>query len=165
MPVQPEGVIGVAERGEFTDEKSVETTIASLLEQAGLHLLDFSASRHAGGVRVKAVVYAPGGTGTDECAKAHRLILPQIQLGYGVQKVDIEVSSPGIDRIIRSEREWKAFVGKGIRILARDSDDWFSGTLETYESGQIRIKCKEGVRALEISSVAKARLDSSYKGD
>lgn len=136
-----------------------------MLENSGLKLLEFSAARHHGGIRVKAVVYAPEGTGTDECAKAHRLILPQIQLAYEVQKVDIEVSSPGIDRIIKSELEWKAFVGKRVKVLPKNEDEWISGALESYEPGRIHLVTRKGALALDISSIAKARLDSLHKGD
>jgi ribosome maturation factor RimP len=147
------------------DDKDLEAGIETMLGNIGLHLLEFSLSRHKGSIKVKAVVYSPEGTGTDECAKAYRLILPQVQLAFEAQNPDIEISSPGIDRIIKSEKEWKAFVGTNVKILKHDRDEWISGALTGYSDGKIEFSGKEGPVAIEISSIAKARLDSSHKGE
>ena len=152
-------------RGGVADDKDVEPGIEAILGNAGLHLLEFSLSRHKGSIKVKAVVYSPSGTGTDECAKAHRLILPQIQLAYDAQNPEIEISSPGIDRIIKSEKEWKAFVGKAVRILLHDREEWAEGKLMSYSDGKIEFSSREGSATIDISSIAKARLDSSHKGE
>ena len=149
----------------MADDKDLEAGIETMLGNVGLHLLEFSLSRHKGSIKVKAVVYSPLGTGTDECAKAYRLILPQVQLAFEAHNPDIEISSPGIDRIIKSEREWKAFVGTTIKILTHDRDEWISGALTGYSDGKIEFSGKEGPVAIEISSIAKARLDSSHKGE
>ena len=82
----------------MVEDREVEDRIGSILEKAGLFLLEFGLARHRGGLRVKAVIYSPQGTGTEECTKAYRLILPQIQTLLGVQDPDMEISSPGIDR-------------------------------------------------------------------
>jgi ribosome maturation factor RimP len=149
----------------MAEEKDFESSIETLLAKIGLSLLEFSVSRHKGSVAVKAVVYASSGTGTEECAKAYRLILPQVQLVYGTQNPTIEVSSPGIDRIIKHPREWKAFLGKRVKILLAHSDDWISGTLKTMEEGKVSIEGAQGLEVIELASIQKARLDASGKGE
>lgn len=149
----------------MTDEKDLESEIEKILGGAGLSLLEFSVSRHRGNVKVKAVVYSPSGTGTDECTKAYRLILPQVQLILNVQTPDIEVSSPGIDRIIRSAKEWKAFVGQAVKILMKDRNEWTAGRLTGFVDDRIEFIGPEGPVTIEVSSIAKARLDSSHKGE
>lgn len=146
------------------DEAKVLENIEAALTGAGLRLIEFSVGKTRGGLKVKAVVYSPEGTGTDECAKAYRLILPQIQLGYDAANPDMEISSPGIDRILRSGREWKAFVGQAIRILPKGESEWRQCTLLSYDGKSIEISDREGRKTIEISGIAKARLDSSHKG-
>jgi ribosome maturation factor RimP len=147
------------------DDKDLEAGIETILGNAGLHLLEFALSRHRGGVKVKAVIYSPSGTGTDECVKAYRLILPQIQLSTGAQNPDIEISSPGIDRSIKTEREWKAFTGRAIKILLHGREEWMTGRLSGYSDGVIEFSGSEGHLDIQVSSIAKARLDSLYKGE
>lgn len=149
----------------MAEDRDIESEIEAILGNAGLHLLEFSLSRHKGNVKVKAVIYSPNGTGTDECAKATRLIIPQVQLAFGAQEPDIEISSPGIDRILKTERDWKVFVGKAVKILLHGEDDWIAGKLAGYADGSIEFSGPGGVATIALSSIAKARLDSSHKGE
>ncbi len=153
----------------MTDDKNFEAGIEALLADSGLQLLEFALSRHRGNVKVKAVIYSPSGTGTDECTKAYRLMLPEIQLSLGAQNPDIEISSPGIDRIIRSPREWKAFTGKPIKFLLSGEDEWRQAILERFDGDTITCRERQARDSQSIviatASIAKARLDSTYKGE
>ncbi|MDX9828305.1 MAG: hypothetical protein RBT73_11235 [Spirochaetia bacterium] len=149
----------------MAEDRDVEDKIGSILEKAGLFLLEFGLSRQRGGLKVKAVIYSPQGTGTEECTKAYRLMLPQIQTLLGVQDPEMEISSPGIDRIIRGEREWKAFAGKAVKMLLKSSSEWVSGRLLSYSEGKIEFQQGAERALIDISSIAKARLDSMPKGE
>ncbi|MEN6476747.1 MAG: hypothetical protein ABFC75_02010 [Rectinema sp.] len=147
------------------DQERLKADIESTLEGAGLRLLEFSLSRPRGEVRVRAVVYSPKGTGTKECAKATRLMLPRLQILLGVQDADIEVSSPGIDRILKSEPEWYAFVGRALRVLMKDEEVWREGRLEAAAQGRGRLIQADGPFDFDIAAVMKARLDSTKEGE
>jgi len=147
------------------DDKELESQVEELLGKAGLHLLEFSLSKHRGSLTAKAVIYSPSGTGTDECVRASRLILSQIQVSRDVQNPSIEVSSPGIDRILRSEKDWKAFTGSYIKLIIKDSEEWVSGKLASLGEDFIVFEGREGPATIQRSSIAKARLDSTHKGE
>jgi len=147
------------------DDKDIGPQIEELLAKAGLYVLDLNISRRGDSLTAKAVVYSPSGTGTDECVKASRLILSQIQVSCDIQNPFIEVSSPGIDRIFRSDRDWKAFVGRNIKLLVKDQEEWVLGKLASFGADVIVVEGKEGSITIERSSIAKARLDSTHKGE
>lgn len=147
------------------NEKNIEAEIAELLSGAGLQLLEFSLGRQKGTIKVKAVIYSPKGTGTDECTKAYRLILPRIQLATNNQNPDIEVASPGIDRLIKTKREWQAFIGNAVKILEKDQTEWVSGILKSASDTAVVLGNKQGSKTFEYTAIVKARLDSSYKGE
>jgi len=136
-----------------------------LLAGAGLSLVELSASRRGTTATVRATVYAPAGTGTKECAVAHRLAYPRLQVLLGTENVMLEVASPGIDRAIRTAREWRVFAGKGVRILLKEGGEWIRGTIAGSDGVRAVIESRDGSRAIELASVAKARLDSSQEGD
>ncbi len=136
-----------------------------LLAGAGLTLVELSLGRHRGSVQVHAVVYAASGTGTAECSKAHRLIYPRLQLLLGVEDPFLEVASPGIDRSIRSSKEWSLFMGKGVRVLPRESAEWIRGRIAAAGSDGVTIATPAGDTAFAFADIAKARLDSSQEGD
>lgn len=147
------------------EQDQLHAEIEAALGGAGLSLLEFALSRPRGGVKVKAVVYSPKGTGTDECAKATRLMLPRIQMILGIQEADIEVSSPGIDRIFKSDRDWNAFVGKAVKVLMKGEDVWREGRLDEVSGGRAKIYSRGGRFEFEIAAAAKARLDSTKEGE
>ena len=147
------------------DDANLVSGIERLLESSGIQVLELSISRHRAGVKAKAVIFVSAGTGTDDCAAATRLIRPQIQVALGVQDPEIEVSSPGIDRVFKSSRDWKAFVGERIKYLMKGESEWKSGVLEAFDGKIARISEPKGKSAVDILSVAKARLDASREGE
>jgi ribosome maturation factor RimP len=141
------------------------TELEPLLSEAGLVLVDLSVSRRGGSVQVRMTVYSPRGTGTDECAKAHRIAYQRAVEVLAHPDPSLEVASPGIDRVLRSTREWSIFKGKGARVLLRDEEEWIRGRIESVEGGTATLACTDGFRVIELEAVSKARLDSSQEGD
>jgi ribosome maturation factor RimP len=136
-----------------------------LLLEAGLSLVELSSSRHGGSATVRMTVYSPKGTGTDECGKAHRIAYPVAQAILAPGEPSLEVSSPGIDRILRSAREWEIFKGKDVRVLLRGETEWIRGRIASVDGASASLDCKGDVRVIELEAVSKARLDSSREGD
>jgi ribosome maturation factor RimP len=141
------------------------TELEPLLSEAGLTLVDLNVSRKGGAAQVRMTVYAPKGTGTDECGKAHRISYMKASEILGTPSLSLEVASPGIDRILRAPREWAIFRGKGVRVLLHGETEWLLGRIESVEGGNIGLACAGGLRVIGLEAVSKARLDSSREGD
>jgi ribosome maturation factor RimP len=147
------------------DDAALVSEIEHVIEGAGMRVLELVISTHRGNVKTKAVIYVPAGTGTAECAAASRLILPRLQIALGVQDPEIEVSSPGIDRTFHSSRDWETFTGKRLRYLVKGENEWRFGTLQRYANRIASISGLQGPIDIDISTIAKARLDSSHEGE
>jgi ribosome maturation factor RimP len=136
-----------------------------LLAEAGLVLVDLIVSRHHGSAQVRMTVYSPKGTGTNECAKAHRIAYPEAQAFLAHPDPSLEVASPGIDRVLRSAREWAIFKGKGVSVLLRGEQEWLRGRIAGVDGESVSLACADGPRVIGLEAVSKARLDSSQEGD
>jgi ribosome maturation factor RimP len=136
-----------------------------LLSEAGLSLVDLSVSRHGGSPEVRMTVYTSKGTGTNECAKASRIAYPEVVAVLGHPDPSLEVASPGIDRALRSVREWTIFKGKGVRVLLHGETEWLQGRIGGVEGEAVNLACPGGTRLVRFEEVSKARLDSSQGGD
>jgi ribosome maturation factor RimP len=136
-----------------------------LLLKAGLVLVDLAVSRRRGSTQVKMTVYSPKGTGTNECAAAHRIAYPEAQAILGDPEPSLEVASPGIDRVLRSAREWAIFKGKDVSVLLHGEQERIRGRIEAVDGQTVRLACAEGPRVMGLEAVAKAKLDSSQGGD
>jgi ribosome maturation factor RimP len=149
----------------MTEGERLSAVLEPLLKEAGLILIDLSVSRRGGAAQVRMTVYSPKGTGTDECAKAHRIAYPVAVELLAHPDPSFEVASPGIDRVLGSPREWAIFRGKGVRVLLHGEADWIAGRIDSVEGGTASLACRNGTRIIEFESVIKARLDPAQEGD
>jgi ribosome maturation factor RimP len=108
-------------------------------------------------------VYKSGGLGIDDCSRAHRALLPRLELAFPGQDLYIEVSSPGIDRLIKDGAEFAHYMGRGVRCYRTDISDWSAGILEAADEDGIVLKGKEETMRLNYEIIAKAKLDSSQE--
>jgi ribosome maturation factor RimP len=119
-------------------------------------------SRHRGSVQVRAVIYNGGRVGTEDCSRVHRAITPRLELAFEQQDVYLEVSSPGIDRLIKDGAEFRHYIGKVVRCYRTDISDWTIGVLESADENEIVIKTNEEAVRLGFDIIAKAKLDGAY---
>jgi len=156
----------------YTGKDAENEEIASLRGQieevlGGLRfdLLELTVSRHRGSVQVRVVIYNGSSISTDDCSKVHRAIMPRLDLVFGGQDIYLEVSSPGIDRLIKDGSEFAHYKGRGVRCYRTDISDWTAGVLQSADERGIVIKTDEGALRLEFDIIAKARLADKVGAD
>jgi ribosome maturation factor RimP len=136
-----------------------------ILRGLGLELLELTVNRRKGSVQVRVVLYKPGRLGTDDCSRAHRALLPRLELAFPDLPLFVEVSSPGIDRLIKDGGEFGHYTGRGLRCYCADISDWRTGVLASSDETGIELKGKEGIMRLDYSIIAKAKLDPAVPLD
>ena len=99
------------------DERAsrIEEVVAPVLRDHGLELvdLDWRGRRPRGVLRV--FVDKPGGVGIADCVRVSRELGDVLDASVLVSEgYDLEVSSPGLDRQLRKEREFRWAVGKRV---------------------------------------------------
>jgi ribosome maturation factor RimP len=139
--------------------------LESLLAGAGIVLVELSLSRRHGSAQTRAVVYSATGTGIAECSKAHRLIYPRLQIMLGIEDPYLEVTSPGIDRVLRSNREWEIFRGREVRVFLKDDNEPTRGRIVSSDAERVVLAAPEGEITIARAEIAKARLDYPGEGD
>ena len=136
---------------------SLETVIKGL----GFCLIELTVSQHRGSVQVRVVILSqkPGGNiGTEDCSKVHRAITPRLELTFPESDIYLEVSSPGVDRLIKCGAEFTHYIGREVRCYRTDISDWTAGVLQAVDENGIVVYTKEGNVRLEFGIIAKARL-------
>ena len=137
----------------------IEEVIQPVLEDRGLELvdLDWRGSRPRGILKV--FVDKPGGVRVEDCEGASREmgdlldVAGLIEGGY-----DLEVSSPGLDRLLRREREFRWAIGKPVRCWTAGGHE-FWGRLADVQVDRLVLE-REG-QPIEVprAALTKARLD------
>ena len=102
----------------------------------------------------------PGGITVDDCATvSHQVsrVLTVENVNYG----RLEVSSPGLDRLLRSERDFARFAGQRARVRMRvpiDGQRNFMGVVREAGAGRVQLEVDGRTLSLEIGNVETARL-------
>jgi len=140
-------------------------SLEPIVRGLGMSLIELSVFRTKGrksgasNVQVRAVVMSGGVTGLDECSRVHRSIMPRLELAFPDQEVYLEVSSPGINRIIKDASEFVHYIGRGIKCYRTDISDWTGGILLSADEEKVVLKKEEEETILSYEIIAKARLD------
>jgi ribosome maturation factor RimP len=125
----------------------------------GYELVDVQASN--GGRLVRLFIDKPGGVTVDDCADISRH-LTRVLAVEGIDYERLEVSSPGLDRPLRKERDFARFAGQKAEVRMRTPDASgrrkFVGTLRGAQEGQVSLEVEGHLVALTLDDVDKARL-------
>jgi len=153
------------------DDDALYQSVEPVIRGMGMSLIDLSVyrskSRSGGGsVQVKAVVFREGITGVEDCSRVHRGILPRLELAFPERDIYLEVSSPGIDRIIKDGSEFAHYIGKGVKCYRTDISDWTIGVLHAADEKGIVLRAggketaepAESLMEIPYEIIAKARL-------
>ncbi len=111
----------MAEEAKKDMEKSLQDRIAGLVTPAVLdsdcELLDVEILPRAGGLILRLIIDKEGGVGIDDCVAVSERVEPildkedPIDTGY-----DLEVSSPGVDRPLKTEDDLRRNLGRLLEV-------------------------------------------------
>lgn len=140
--------------------KELYISLEPITDAAGYYLIELSEHEKDGNCTIHAVIQSKNGnTSINDCTKVHRLIFPRIELLRESRDVYLEVSTPGIQRVLKDAAEFRAFVGKPMRILTDQDDDWIDVELFQVTENSIMITTKQDEqRELPFRAVRKAKL-------
>jgi ribosome maturation factor RimP len=140
-------------------DSRIEEVIEPVLHDHGLELVDLDWRPHRPRAALRVFVDKRGGVGIGDCERVSREIGDVLDVsGLITQAYDLEVSSPGLDRQLRKEREYRWAIGKMVRC-------WLAGGAEVRgrlaEVGDERLAIEQQGERVEVprAEIMKTRLD------
>ena len=137
----------------------IEAIIAPVVRHHGLVLVDveWRGDRRRGILRV--FVDKTGGVGIADCERLSREVGDLLEAEAAIdQAYDLEVSSPGLDRALRKDREFAWALGKPVRCWVAGGEEHSGRLMEVTPERLVLDRDGERVE-LPRSVVTKARLD------
>ncbi len=141
--------------------QSVQEAVEPVLSAMGVALVEMTLGRRKGSTRISVVIYRQGGVGVDDCAEVSEMLLPRLETIEGMADVSLEVSSPGVERTLRSPLEYRIFSGRGLRVLVGAETEWRSGIIETVDGDTLWLRRGRQRQGFAIPEIRRARLDHS----
>jgi ribosome maturation factor RimP len=135
-------------------QQLLESTLAGL----GYEFVDLE--RSGKGRLLRVYIDKPGGIHVEDCATvSHHL--SRVLAVEGVDYERLEISSPGLDRLLRKEQDFVRFAGHRARIKLRvpiEGQRNFVGVLRETRAGKVEIDVDGKVMSLDLANFDKARL-------
>lgn len=129
-------------------EKRTEELLMPILAQAGFELVDVEYVKEAGTWYLRAYIDKDGGITVDDCELVSRALEKHLDEEDFISEAYIlEVSSPGLGRPLKKEKDYIRSVGKRLEIRTFrpvGHEKEFYGVLKSFDAGTVTIETDEG---------------------
>jgi len=142
-------------------EEELRELVAPLVEGMGFRLVELGLHRSRSGGRVHVVIYRAQGVGVEDCAALSRNLRPRLALAAGLGEVGLEVSSPGLERVIKDPAEYEIFRGRRVPLWLREAADWLDGVNEGVSGGELALYAGGRSLRIRLDEIVKAKLDAT----
>ncbi len=140
----------------------VSNFIEPVLEDMGFELIDIEYLSENGRWVLRIFADKSGGITLDECARVSREVGDLLEIKDLIkQEYVLEVSSPGLNRPLKKEKDFLWAIGKKVKLkmfAAIDGRRRFKGSLLKLKEGDLHIEIDGQVFILALRDVEKANL-------
>lgn len=138
-----------------------------LLEQAvsqiGYEMVDLEISGR--GKLLRLFIDKPGGITIDDCAIVSEHVSHLLAVEHDIDYDRLEVSSPGLDRVLKKVSDFERFTGNKVQVKLRvpvEGRKNYVGILRGIEQGAVRLESESGELQLALENIDKARLSPEF---
>ena len=133
---------------------AIEERCAKIAEEMGFELVDAGVEKEPTGKYLRFYIDKPEGISLDDCEAYHKAVR---SLADKVDYDFMEVSSPGIDRPLKKDRDFERNLGSEIEVKLfkpMDGAKLWTGILAGLEDGNILLETPEGVKHIPRKAAA-----------
>ncbi len=128
----------------------------------GLELVDIEFVKEGESHYLRVFIDKPGGISLEDCKMVNE------ELSQGLDREDpipqsyiLEVSSPGLNRPLKKEKDFQRFTGREVKIktfVPLGEQKVFKGILKGFNQGIVSVETEAGVKEIPLDKIAKANL-------
>ena len=144
-------------------EQKTETLLEPIVSGFGFELVDVEYVKEGGNWYLRAYIDKPGGITVDDCEAVSRQFSDILDKeDYIEDSYVFEVSSPGLGRPLKKEKDFKRSIGEEVEVRtyrAIDRQKEFVGILKSYDADTVTITYEDDTeQTFERSNIAMIRL-------
>ena len=144
-------------------EQKTEEILLPIIEEHGFELVDVEYVKEGSTWYLRAYIDKPGGSTIDDCETVSRRLSDILdEKDYIEDAYILEVSSPGLGRPLKKEKDYKRSLGEEVEIRTYrmiEKQKEFTGILKGYDEGTVTIEIENGTEKIfDKSDIALIRL-------
>lgn len=144
-------------------EQRTEAVLLPIVEEYDFELVDVEYVKEGGTWYLRAYIDKPGGITVNDCETVSRRLSDILdEQDYIEDSYVMEISSPGLGRPLKKEKDFKRSLGEEVEIRTYrmiDKNKEFTGILKAYDNGTVTIQLDdETLKIFEKGDIALIRL-------
>ena len=148
-------------------EERVESLIKNKVEELGYELYDVQYAKEGKDYYLRIFIDKENGIDLNDCEKVSDAINPILdEADYIKEMYFLEVSSPGIERILRKDKHLKQSIGKEIEVKLfkpLENKKEISGVLEKFDDNKIYLQIEDKKIEIERKNISLMKLKFNWK--
>jgi ribosome maturation factor RimP len=133
-----------------------------VLAEAGYELIEVEFVAGQGGATLRIYIDGPDGVDVDDCAAASHLLSELLDVEDPIPGAySLEVSSPGLDRILRKPEHFARFVDNRVKVelaVPREGRKRYTGMLRRVNGESIELDVDNFKVSIRLAEISRARL-------
>ena len=151
----------------MTIEEKVGELAGPVLLALGVELVDVVYASEGGRKILRLLIDKPGGVNVDDCTSVSRDLGPLLDVEDVIRgSYSLEVSSPGLDRPLKSQKDFFAAMGKKIRLRTKEAIEGrknFKATVQEVSEKDVTVEDSDGrLWVVAFLQIDRARLDVEF---
>ncbi len=150
-------------------EQHLWSVLEPVINAEGFQCVDLQLQRNRRARRLAVIVYRAGGMDVASLEALAREVQFQLPLigdvpGNAIDDVTLEVSSPGVERVLRWPREYAIFADKAVRVLRGDATEWEPAVIVSSAGESVTLRFDRGEETVPIATIRRAQLTGAERG-
>ena len=151
------------------DAKEIETLITPVIEQEGGELVDLQWRREGHQWVLRLFLDKTKGISLDDCAYFSDRVGALLDDTNAIeQSYVLEISSPGLDRVVKKDKDLERFAGKPVKVrvkIAENGQRRFAGILKGLRDGAVAVQVGPDLKLFSRANVDEVRLDDAAQAE
>ncbi len=157
--------VGVVGYGMWDARENIEDVAQETVAAEGFELVETKISLKGRRRTIALFIDRPDGSvSLDDCARVSRAVEDAFDCGNLIEgRYVLEVSSPGLDRVLRGEKDFVRFQGERVRVTTRhpvEGQEFLQGILGEVREGRLSMTLDSGKNVwIPLKDISTARLE------
>lgn len=143
--------------------QSLQDLVERSVTQLGFELVDLEISNR--GMLLRVFIDKPDGITIDDCVLVSNQLGNVLAVENDIDYDRLEVSSPGMDRVLKKPADFVRFIGQRANVKLRvpmEARKKLLGVLREIEGDVLSIECDGTIFKVTLSNIDKARLAPEF---
>ncbi len=137
-----------------------------VVSNLGYELWELEYGMRPGGGLLRLYIDSPDGISVDDCERVSRAVSEALDAADPIaSEYTLEVSSPGLDRVLRTQAHFERFAGERVKLETSEPVNGrkrFAGQLTQVSAGVITLDVEGAAVQLPIAGIHKARVAPDF---